>query len=192
MDACPPEFPIVSATHQCMTCEQIDPDRPFHVPGENECLPVCPSTAPYYATERDCLAACPRWNIRAFGGFACGEAPAPADARHSVSFAGETHTYFLRAAVSYASLELGVRRRASAFLETGAALAGLSLRAAADEGFAPAVFFRAERVLGCELQLAGKAPDDSFILGVTVRVRPLLIRCALGAVFQTAGTYRVA
>ena len=109
-----------------------------------------------------------------------------------MSFAGESHAYFLRRAVSYAALELGVQGRAAAFLETGAALAGLRLRAAAEEGFAPAVFFRAEALLASELWLAGEAPDSSALLGVLVRGRPLLLRCALGAAFRSAGTYGIA
>ena len=85
-----------------------------------------------------------------------------------------------------------MRGRAAAFLETGAALAGLRLRAAAEEGFAPAVFFRAEALLASELWLAGEVPGSSALLGVLVRGRPLLLRCALGAVFRSEGTYGVA
>ena len=211
-EQCPVDIPITRDTGECTTCAAIDGGMPYYIPGQNDCyadcaeteghwfrmpgtetcITACSSQTPYYGAEKECLASCPRWSSKEVGAFACEVVRSATTVRHSVSFAGESHAYFFRRAVSYAALELGVRGRAAAFLETGAALAGLRLWAAAEEGFTPAVFFRAETLLASELWLTGEAPDSSALLGVLVRGRPLLLRCALGAVFRSTGTYGVA
>ena len=48
--------------HQCKTCEQIDPAKPFYVPGENDCYEDCrntTATAFYVEGTHKCLERCP-------------------------------------------------------------------------------------------------------------------------------------
>lgn len=47
-------------------------------------------------------------------------------------------------------------------------------------------------MLGAELQLSARKPEDSYLLGVVVRGKPTLVGCALGAVFQESGVFGVA
>ena len=207
---CPTEFPIVSDTDECTTCAAIDPQKPYCVRGRNdcyancaststhkfrlsggvECFQACPESAPYYL-DGECFRACPFPSYRRIGRYACEGILDPATARHSVSFAGESFGYFFRLAASYTRMDLGVWGRAAAFLEAGPYLTCLRLRAVAEDGFSPAVFFRTRILQESELWLMAKSPSNSALLGVFVCGKQILLRCALGAEFREDGEYRV-
>ena len=57
--------------------------------------------------------------------------------------------------------------------------------------YAPAVFFRATRVLAGELQLHTKRLDGSALLAVNMSSAPTLVRCALETV-SSGGKYPIA
>ena len=80
-------------------------------------------------------------------------------------------------------MDLGVREWVAAFLEAGLFVTSLRLRAAVEDGFALAVFFQTRMLQESELRLTAESPKKSALLGVLVYGKPLLLRCALGAVF---------
>ena len=167
----------------------------FRLPDEKECMRSCPLEARYHL-EGECFARCPFGNYRRTGRYRCETAPAPSPAKHAVSLAGGTYGYYLARQRSYSALDLSVEGTATtaAFLEMGATVARLRLRATAegDAGYAPAVFFRAAVIVASELQLNARGPAGSALLGVLVRGRPVLLRCALLFAFAAGGEYRVA
>ena len=168
---------------------------PFYQKVEMVCVEACPGEEPYHLASGRCRERCPPQSSTSPGRFACRDAYSWLSASLSVSFAGTTYSYLYRLARSYASLSWGAQGGGSvaAFLETGSVLRCLRLRAAAKEvTYAPVVFFRAERVLGCELQLTGRTPAGSAILGAVLLRDARLSGCFLSASFEERGKYPVA
>ena len=168
---------------------------PFYQKVEMVCVEACPGEEPYHLASGRCHERCPPGSSTSPGRFACGDAYSWLSASLSVSFAGTTYSYLHRLARSYASLSWGAQGGGSvaAFLETGSALRCLRLRAATKEAtYAPAVFFRAESLLGCELQLTGRTPAGSAIIGVVLLRDARLSGCFLSAGFEEGGKYPVA
>ena len=111
----------------------------------------------------------------------------------TVSFAGTSYSYLYRLTPSYATLDLNVQKNGAAFLETETVLANSRIRVIAMEAAcAPAVFFQAGAVLACELQLRGKSPTGSGILGVVLLRNVHLSGCFIVANFEGEGEYPVA
>ena len=155
------------------------------------CLSRCPSLVPYHPGAGECLPGCPSNSFRVPGSFRCEASDASSPAPGRVSFGGASFRYALRLAPSYASLDLHLQSGA-AFLQTGAALAGLRLRVAADGGCLPAVFFLAERVAGSELQLGAERPEDSALLGAVLLRDAVLSGCIVVGSFREGGVLPVA
>ena len=134
-----------------------------------------------------CHPRCPATSFRIPGRFRCEPASEASQTPGRVSFGGASLAFALRLAPSYASLELGLGERAAAFLQTGGTIARLRLRARTEGEYAPAVFFRAGTVLGCELQLAAPRPDGSALLRDA-----RLLGCILAGSFREGGELPVA
>ena len=194
-----------------MTCAAIDEHKQFYSDGvcvgecvspipfyqrvEMVCVEACPGEEPYHLASGRCHERCPPESFISPGRFACENTYSWLSAGLRVSFAGTTYSYLHRLARSYTRLSWGAQGGGSvaAFLETGPALQCLRLRAAAKEAtYTPAVFFRAESVLGCELQLTGRTPAGSAILGVVLLRDVRLSGCFLSAGFEEGGEYPAA
>ena len=206
VEECPP--PTVPNTEkQCVPCSVKEPDAPIYTPEgctstcpdtspfyhspDMVCMKRCPTAAPYHLGAGECLPGCPANSFRLPGSFRCEASGASSPAPGRVSFAGASFRYALRPAPSYASLDLRFRSGA-AFLQTGAALAGLRLRVAAEGGCLPAVFFLAERVAGSELQLGAERPGDSALLGAVLLRDAVLSGCIIVGAFREGGVLPVA
>ena len=81
----------------------------------------------------------------------------------------------------------------TAFLMAGGTISSLILRVTGKEAsYAPAAFFAAKMLVGCEFQYTAKRVKNSAVLALKLLASPKLRNCLLFSSFDSPETYRTA